>query len=412
MSSASTPTSAPPTPMYSLLGLRNYRLLWSAGTISLVGDSFQLVAFSVLVLDLTQSSATWGTIVMLQAIPSALLMLVGGVVTDRFRSRSVLLVSQLLQGALVGTVATLIVADAVALWHLYLFALAFGVVHAFTIPAQAAILPELIPPAQVRSANALTQTTGNLARALVPPLAGGVVAVAGSGLAFAVNAVSFVVSAATLRLLPATPREHPSSDTALQQLRAGLLAAREDSVVWLTIVLSTVFFFGHAGAMIGGLPALAKLTLRAGDQGVGILYGAAGFGALLGALLAGTVATIRRPGIVAYALTVVAGSAVAAAGLAPSVPAAVPLLALSGVAYSVSGIIFVSLVQTRTPAEVRGRVMSVLALGMVGLTPLSYGAVSLVGDLLTARGIMAFGGAFMILSGAIGLSRQAIRDVD
>jgi hypothetical protein len=264
----------------------------------------------------------------------------------------------------------------------------------------------------VRSANALTQTTSNLARMVAPPVAGGVVALAGSGLAFAVNAASFVVSAAILRRLPSAPRERPSSDTPLQQLRCGLRAAREDSVVWLTIVLSSVFFFGHAGAMIGGLPALAKLTLRAGDQGVGLLYGAAGFGALLGASFAGTAAPVRRQGVVAYALTIVAGGTAAVAGLAPSVATALPLLVVSGLAYSVSGVIFVSIVQTRTAADVRGRVMSLLALGMVGLTPVSYGAVSLAGDLLTPRGVMACGGAFMILSGAMGLSRRAIRDVN
>ena len=396
-------------PLSSPLRSRGYRLLWLGSTISLVGDSFQLVAFSVLVLRLTQSPADWGTVLMLQAIPAALLMLAGGAAADRFRPRSVLLAAHLLQALMVAALAGLTAAERLERWHLYLFAVAFGAAHAFVVPAIGSITPELVPPDRVRSANALSQMTANVARFLVPPLAGAVVAAAGTALAFTVNAASFAVSAGLLGPIPNPPREHPSPAPLLQQIREGLRVAREDAVVWLTIVLSTVFFFGQAGAMVGGLPALAKLTLDGGDRGVGLLYGAVGAGALLGTLFAGTASTIRRPALAAYLLTIGAGVTVTATGFVPSVWAAVPLLVLSGACYSSSGIIFVSMVQTRTRPNTRGRVMSLLALGMVGPTPLSYGAVALAGDLLGPRGIVALGGAFMALSGVIGISRKAVR---
>lgn len=407
----SADTTAPRLALLSPLRARNYLLLWASSAVAVVGENFLFVALSALALDLTHRPSGWGTVLTIQAVPQTLLMLGGGVATDRFRPRSVMLLSSYLLALVVGALAALAGAGALQAWHLYGYAVASGTVYAFSIPATNSIIPELLPSDQVRSANALSQVTLNLGRVLAPPIAGALVAQSGSTLALAANAVAFLVSGAFLWLIRGTPRERRPAAKPLEEIRDGLRVVRRDAVVGLTIVMGMVGFFGFGGAILVGLPALAALVLGTGGQGIGLLYGAAGAGALLGALVAGGVPDLRRPGVVGCLALVAAGALLAMAGVAPSAGAVAPFLFLSGACLAACAIIFLSLIQTRTPPDVRGRVMSLFTLGLFGLSPLSFGLAGLAGDALGPRGVIVLGGAFVLLAGAIGLSRKAVRSV-
>ncbi len=393
------------------LNNRNYRLLWVGGTISVIGDFFQQVALSTLALELTNKPSGWGAVLMVQAVPRALLMLVGGVVTDRFQPRRVMFVSSILQALVVGALAVLSVLDRIALWHLYIYALLFGTIYAFSLPAANSILPTLVAKDQLRSATALSQVTGTLARFLVPPFAGLLIAAAGRSLGFAINAFSFLVVAFCLSLIQSGMSQKNEVGTPMSQMKEGLLAAKQDPVIWNITILATVYFFGFAGATFVGLPALAKLVFMAGEQGVGLVFGATGVGSLLGAVILGSVKKISCQGLVGCTSVVGAGLTLAAAGLAPTLWSAVPYLVLSGMLSPAFSLIFTPLLYTRTPEHVRGRVMSLFNLGVFGLYPLSYGLAGLVGDLYGPRFIVAFGGLFISLAGLLGLSQKPLREV-
>ena len=397
-----------------------YRLLWTGRTVSLVGDAFQLVVLPALVLDLTQRPSGLGMVLMAQAIPRALLLLAGGVVTDRFRPRPVLFVSNVLLALVVGGLLVPAAAGTLALWHVYAYAIAFGAVSAFSLPASTSIVPALLPPEQVRAGNALAMMTGNLTRFVVPPLAGLVVAAAGRPVAFAANAASFLLAAAifwglparrgaALEVAPETAETAGLAGSPWEQLRDGVRAARRDAVVWSAIWLSTIFWFSYAGAVFVGLPALGKLALDAGDRGVGLLYGASGAGALLGALVAGSRASIRRPGAAACLAIAGAGLLLVPAALAPSIWAAVPFLVLSGACGAACAVLFLSLVQTRAADAVRGRVMALLTLGIFGLAPLSYIVAGVAGDAFGPRGLLAGAGLLVALVGTGALGHRALR---
>lgn len=392
--------------------MHNYLLLWAGSAVSLVGDNFQVVALAALVLDLAGKTSGLGAVLMVQAIPRALLMVAGGVVTDRLRPRPVMVASDLLRAALVAGLVALAVTGRIELWHLYAYAAAFGTVSAFFWPASASIVPELLPPDQIRSANALSFVTTNLVGFIAPLLAGAAIHRAGSALGFAVNSASFVFSAAAVWMIRANSPHARPQGSVLQQLREGLAAARADPVVFSVITLASVYFFGFAGSTYVGLPALAKLALRGGNGGVGLVLGAAGAGALAGALVIGSLPEMRRRGLVAAASIVAAGSLLAAAGLAPSVATAMPLLALSGAGGSVAAVVFTTVVQTRTPPHVRGRVMSLLLLGVYGIYPISYGLAGVAGDALGPRGLVAAGGVIVAVAGLIGMTRRPLRALD
>src|SRR4029079_11179087 len=116
------------------LKLPAFRRLWAGSAISLLGDQFYLVALPWVVLQLTGSAIAMGTILMTAAIPRAVLMLMGGVVTDRFSPRRILMATAAARAIVVGAVAVLLWYRVVHIWHLYLLGLAFGVADAFSMP--------------------------------------------------------------------------------------------------------------------------------------------------------------------------------------------------------------------------------------------------------------------------------------
>jgi hypothetical protein len=401
-----------PTGLLAALAYRDYRLAWFSRWFSLAGEFAQTVVLAVVALDLTQRPSGWGTVLMIQAIPRVGLLLVGGIATDRFRARSVMLVANLLQGLVLVVLLVPALVGGLELWHLYVYAAASGVVFSFYLPASFSIVPELLPASQIRAANALWQLAFNSARFLAPPLAGTLVALSGSAVTLGATAVCFLVGAAILAPIRAQPNARPAGTSALRQLIEGVEASRRDPVIWGTIWLGTVFGLGFSGATFVGLPSLAKLALEIGDQGVGLLFGALGCGALLGTVGIGVARNLRRPALAGLLATIIAGTSLVGAGLVPTLSLALPLLFVSGAFNSIAGIVFQTLVQVRAQPEVRGRVMSLLALGLFGLAPLSYGLGGFIGDATGPRGITVAGGAVIVLAGLAGLFSRALREAD
>jgi|GEM_PF-1692700 len=278
------------------LQIRDFRLFWSGNLVSQCGDQFQIVALAILALNLTHNPATLGGENAAQAIPRALFMLVGGIITDRFRASGVLRVTNLLMAFLVGILATLTAVRMLDLWHLYVYAVLAGSVYAFSVPAQQSIASELVPLDKVRHAVALNTTGFNTALFLVPPIAGVLVAQVGSAPAFALNAFSFGVAATCLWFVRGgAPREEARKSDPLGQLREGVQLVVRSPLLRVAVFTLTIYSLGYRGPNLVGVPTLAKLTLGAGDPGVGLLYGIGGAGALLAALGLG----VNRAGVAA-----------------------------------------------------------------------------------------------------------------
>jgi MFS family permease len=201
-----------------------FRNLWLGATISLFGDQFYLVALPWLVLHLSLSSLTLATVLMAAAVPRAVLMLVGGAVSDRVHPRTVLVATGLARAALVGAVAALTGLGVIRLWHLYVLAVAFGVADAFWFPASAALLPSLVPPEQYGRANALLHGSAQMSTLIGPAPAGWVVKHWGLAPAFWLDAFSFVgLILALLRV----PRAAPEPATAVIGVEPGIWSIRD-----------------------------------------------------------------------------------------------------------------------------------------------------------------------------------------
>ena len=390
------------------LRFHDFRLLFTGETISVVGDYFHFVALAWLTLQLTGSGLALGSVLMVAAIPRAVFMVVGGALSDRWSPRSLMLYSNAVRAMLVGIIAALVLSGQIQLWHLYLMAAVFGVVDALFYPAINSIVPMLVDEEALAPANALLQGSQQLAGLVGPAIAGFVVALVQTGPAFVVDAVSFAVAATALlfviggrRAPKPSGEEHPNL---LGSIRAGFGYAWGDPPVRSLLLLTAAFNFAVTGPLLVGLPFLSQHQLGGNSATFGVLLSAFGAGSVLGALGAGALPRVPRLGAIVLTIAAGLGAAMALIGVAPNVSAAFGLLAGMGLGAGFINVHIISWLQGRTAEEMRGRVMSIVMLGSVGLTPFSYALAGLIVDIGAVPVMFAAGGAILFGASLLGVA--------
>ncbi|HEX6655356.1 MAG TPA: MFS transporter [Candidatus Limnocylindria bacterium] len=407
---ATTPVAAPEEPVspkgpaiFQPLRLRDFRLVFTGESISLIGDQFHFVALAWLALQLTGSGLALGTVLMVAAIPRAVFMLLGGALSDRFSPRSLMLASNALRGVVVGIVATLVLSGNAELWQLYVLAGIFGVVDAFFHPALNTIVPMLVSERQLPPANALVQIMQQLSGLIGPAIAGLVIAAFQTGPAFAVDAISFGVATVTMALVRGgrrTPHSQESADEPrrglLGDIGSGLSYAWGDPAVRSLVLLSAAFNFAFSGPISVGLPYLADHRFAGGAALFGLMLSTFGAGAVAGALLAGSMKHVPQLGAVVLVIAFVMGLGLAIIGLSPNVYLTLAAGLLIGLGAGFINVRVVAWLQQRTPEALRGRVMSLVLLGAVGLQPIGLGVAGAIIDLGAVSLMFAVAGGIIL----------------
>ena len=391
-----------------------FRKLWIATTLSMFGDFFSYIAIAWLVLQLTGSSLALGTVLLVQALPRAVLMMVGGALADRFSARLTMLGSMSLRAIFVAPLAVLVLTGHVQLAEVYGIAIVFGIVDAFFWPARTSILPRVVADNELEPGNAVLNVTAQASVILGPVLGGLIVAVLGIGWAFVGDAACFLVGALFILWLPAAARA-ASGKAHLNgglggQIVAGLRYAWADIGIRVTLIVIAVVDFAANGALGVGLPTLAHGRFAAGATGLGVLLGAWGVGATAGAVGAGFAPAPKRFGLLIVALCVWLGFGMVGVGLVPSLVLAALLMGVSGVSTGVVNTYAVSWLQRRTDPAMQGRVMSIVMLASMGLTPVAYGASGVIADVNPTLLFLIAGG--MILACGVGaIASRAAREL-
>jgi MFS family permease len=383
------------------LRLRDFRLVFTGESISLVGDQFHFVALAWLTLQLTGSGLALGTVLTAAAIPRAVFMLVGGALSDSLSPRSLMLASNAMRAVVVAVIAVLVLTGNAQLWQLYVLALIFGVVDAFFYPALNTIVPMLVNDRLLPPANALVQITQQLSGLIGPAIAGLVVAAVQTGPAFALDAVSFAVATTALLLVrggrrAASPDARDdgtagaapgASEGLLANIGAGMAYVWRDPPVRSLLLLVAAFNFAFNGPLLVGLPYLADSRFESGAAAFGVMLSAYGAGALGGAVLAGSLRHVPRLGLITLVTAAAMGVSLALVGNVPNFILAVAAIGAIGLGAGFINVRVIAWLQARAPEAMRGRVMSLLMLGAVGLAPVSlaisgaiidFGAVSLM----------------------------------
>jgi MFS family permease len=377
--------------------------------VSLLGDQFYLVALPWVVLQITGSAVAMGTILMTAAIPRAVLMLMGGALTDRLSPRRILLGTAAARTVFVGAIGLLLWFHLLQIWQLYVLGFAFGVADAFSMPAASAFMPSLVAREQLVQANSAFQTTAQLTTIVGPAPAGLVIKSLGTAWAFILDAVSFLFIIAALWTLPDPPQAPARARSPLwQSVLEGIKYVRRDTALASLMLLAAMLNVCISGPLSVGLAYMAK-TQFGSPAAYGFVVSSLAAGGLAGALLA-SVWKIKRRGPFLLGASAVIGLSVCSLGFLGNLGLVAAVLALMAVSATMTNIQLSSWVQGRVEPAVRGRVLSVLMLAAVGLMPLSLaGAGFLVAWSLTGMFLLA-GGAMLVVTAA-GASRAQVRAI-
>jgi MFS family permease len=410
MAAATVPTPGVPIPSVEHpLRNPNYRLWLIGGTISLLGDQFYLVALPWLVLQQTGSAVVMGAIMMAGAIPRALLMLMGGAVSDRMSARKIMMATAMARTVCVTVIGVLVWLRVLRTWELYALAVAFGVADAFASPAQSAYMPSLLKREQLVAASSVSQSAGQLTTIIGPVPAGLVIKMLGVASAFFVDAISFLFIIGALWKLPDPPKSQTARKPMLHSIAEGIAYVGKDVPLRSLMLLVMILNFCIAGPVSIGLAYLTKTKF--GSPAVyGIVISAVAAGGLLGALLAG-VWKIRRRGVMILLVSVLLALCLGSIGLLGKVWSVASVLLIMGAASGVVNIHIGAWIMQRIDVAVRGRVASVLMLASFGITPIS---LAVAGFLVawSLKIMFALAGGIMLLAAAGAAFQKPVREIE
>ena len=346
-----------------------------------------------------------GLVGLARAIPGLTFGLFGGVVADRADRRRLLLVTQALAATTAAILAALTITGRIDIVQILLLGAINSLIFSFDAPTRQSMVPRLVPERDLMSAIGLNSAAFNGPQ-IVGPVIGGLLAsavaagqpegsLAGVGWLFAINAFSYVAVVAALVLMAPVPVQGRRDVPVLRSIREGLgYIRREPVVLWVVVLVGLTALLSRPYIQL--LPAVAH-DLRLGALELSWMFGASGVGSLLGALATASVGHVRRRGLVLLGGAGAMSVLLALFGAQRSFPAALALLTLVGFSTMVFLGMGNTLLQTRTPDHLRGRVMSVHTMMFMGFMPLGSLVLGSIGTFVGVATSFVIGGVSVAL---------------
>ncbi len=374
------------------LQYRNFQLFFSGQLISLIGTWMQTVAQSWLVYRITGSAVLLGAIAFCNQIPIFLLSPAGGIVADRYNRHRVVIATQTVSMILALILAALTLSGRVRIEHIFVLAALLGVVNAFDIPARQAFIVEMVGRPDLMNAIALNSSMFNGARVMGPAIAGVLVARIGEGWCFFANGISYIAVIVGLLAMHVERRLPGVHQSAVRNLVEGFrFVAGNFPIRALLGLLGVVSLTGMPYTVL--MPIFADKVLHGGAKALGMLMGAAGIGSLCGALLLASRRTVQGFGRGAAAAGALFGACVSVFGYSRSYPLSLGILVFAGFAVMVQMGASNTLIQTMVPDQLRGRVMSIYSMMLMGMAPF--------GSMLAGWGAARIGSPATVAAGGI-----------
>ena len=373
-----------PGAAWRVIRSRSFGPYFVGNAASASGTWFQNLAASILIFRLTHSPFLLGVLNFCQFVPVLVLSPWAGSIADRFDRRKLLLGTQLAAAALSAALAAVAWGGHATEWVVIAFSAALGVTSALSVPAQQSLIAALVPEEDVPQAVALNSMTFNLARAIGPASAAGVIAAFGIPWAFAINACSYLLLVGGLLLV--RPREEERAGRT--SLRDSLQLLRDDPNLALALVVVMIAGFGSDPVNTES-PAFAH-AFGFSDTWSGVIVAFFGAGAVSAALLvAGRVAGSRRR----MAMTLAAlGGGILCFSLSPWLPLGFVFLAVAGFGYLGSNTSATTRLALGVAPSQRGRIMALWSIAFLGLRPiasLADGALAGTFGVRTAGAVLA-----------------------
>ena len=383
--------------IFAALRHRNFRLFFIGQFISLIGTWMQRIAQAWLVLNITHSPFLLGLVGALQWLPVLFLSLVGGVIADRVSKRSMLVVTQSAQMVQAFVLGALVLTGTIQYWHVVVLACALGFTSAFDIPTRQAFVFEMVEGEDTMNAIAMNSTIFNGARLFGPAIAGVAIGTLGMGWAFLANGISFIAVIIALLMMNVRPVEPITSAGIFEHLQEGVAyLMRTPAALQVVALVALMSVFAMNFNVL--VPVLAKDVLHQDAAGFGFLTSAQGIGALAGALGIAWISHLGpRPSLLLGGAGALALSSLLLADARHFAVAAVLLAIAGGSMVAFTATANTSL-QLSAPDHLRGRVMSMYAIVMGGMTPAGALVAGALAQFWGAPGAFGIGGLVGILS--------------
>ncbi|MDD9791692.1 MFS transporter [Priestia megaterium] len=382
--------------------------LWVASTFSSLSISMYLTIEQWYVVNYLNSKSSLGIILMATTIPRVLLMIIGGVVSDKYRRSKIIFFSLLTRCFMLLLMALFYTNNLLSLSALFIFALLFGASDAFFWSARDSIVPGIIHKEQLVRANSVIQTTNQLSVMFGPVLGATLLSLFSYSTIFLIIAFTLLISIILLQFIKEKKTLKPKKTSILRDLAEGINYVKDSSfllTVMGTFIIVNLFFIGP---LMLSIPILAEDRFKGNAFYLSILQSSFASGMLLGAIVMGWLNIKSNRGKLAISFILLEGLLLMIFSQGINLWLAAAILLAIGCCVSGINIPIVSLIQEKTPSTIVGRVMSVNTMVSMGLIPVSYGLVStLLSINVDIKSILLCAGIVIILFSVLLFSKAS-----
>lgn len=383
---------------------RNFQLFFSGQLISLIGTWMQSVAQAWLVYRITKSPLLLGSVGFASQIPVFLIAPFGGITADRVNRQRLVIATQIAAMTLAGILAWLTISGRVQVWHIFVLAAMLGVVNAFDIPGRQAFLVDMVGKEDLMNAIALNSSMFNGARVVGPAIAGILVAKIGEGWCFAANAISYIAVIIGLLLMNVHSPRRSTGHSPIEDIVEGFRWVNQTKIIRaLLLLIGLVSLVAMPYTVL--MPVFADKVLRGGARELGILMGATGVGALLGALTLASKTGVKGLGRWVAISCATLGISLFLFSFSTTLWLSVVLLLPAGYSMMLQMACSNTLIQTMVPDQLRGRVMALYSMMFMGMAPFGAFFGGALAHRVGAPITVAIGGVACVL-GAIWFGRS------
>ena len=350
---------------------RNYRLFFSGQSVSQIGTWMQRTGVSWMIYTMTHSPFMLGLTVFASQFPSFIFSLAGGVASDRYNRYKVLLLTQIASMIQALLLAILILTNHYSVTGILLLSVLLGIINAFDVPARQPLIHEMVTDkADLPNALALNSSMVNLARLIGPALSGIVLVKWGAGICFLLNALSFIAVIISLLLMKLPSYTAPQVKNKISsELTEGLRYLKNTPSISLTLLL-----LGLLSLLVlpynTVLPVFAKVIFKGDAATFGYINSFIGIGAVAGSFFLATLDPKRDLKSVLFVSTIIFGIFLILFSHMSNFPLAMVFACAMGFGMMNQTTICMTIIQVESDKEMRGRVMSYVAMAYFGMLPL------------------------------------------
>jgi DHA3 family macrolide efflux protein-like MFS transporter len=381
---------------------KDYVLLWMGQIVSATGNSIQYIALMWWIMEKfpsSQSGIVIGWMFAFNMIPVAAIGPFAGVLVDRIKRKTIVVVSDTARGGLILWMAYLAYEGRLTVGWVYLISALMGVGSAFFRPALQASIPNIVPDKHLTRANSLFQGGMQFTQIIGPAVGGVLVGFFGASFVFAINGISFLISAFTELFINFRQnfRKAEQVKTFLGDFKEGIKFTYTNRLLFWIMIIASVMNFAFAPVDIL-IAKQIKMIYGLGALELGYVVSAFAGGMIIGAGLLSLLPELRKKHNVIILNTCAAGLIFSFMGFAPGLISFLILALLIGLMISVANVLVMVVLQRIVPDEKRGRVFSVLTTFGTALQPVSLALIGGISVFLANKVIFLALGTMVAIS--------------